>query len=139
MTIDSSTPFGQRVQRKLAEAEIIWLVTVSDDGTPQPSPVWFLWENDTLLIYSKPDAPKLRNIAARPRIALHFDTDPHGDEVEVLIGRAALDPQAPLASDIPAYLDKYGHRIPQIGMDPVGFAQAYSAAFRVTVEKVRGY
>ncbi len=139
MTIDSSTPFGQRLQRKLAEAEVVWLVTVSNDGTPQPSPVWFLWENDTLLIYSKPDAPKLRNIEARPRIALHFDTDAHGDEVEVLIGRAAPDPQAPLASDHPAYLAKYEQRIPQIGMDAVGFAQAYSAAFRVTVEKVRGY
>lgn len=139
MTIDVTTPFGQRVQRKLEEAEIIWLVTVSNDGTPQPSPVWFLWENGTLLIYSQPDTPKLRNIMARPRIALHFDTDAHGNEVEVLIGRAALDPQAPLASDHPVYLAKYQQGVRRIGMDAVGFAQAYSVALRVTVEKVRGY
>ncbi|GAB4216619.1 MAG: hypothetical protein OHK0022_57960 [Roseiflexaceae bacterium] len=139
MTIDTSTPFGQRVQRKLEEAEIIWLVTVSDDGTAQPSPVWFLWENDTLLIYSQADAPKLRNIEARPRIALHFDTDAQGNQVEVLIGRAVLDPQAPPAHEHPAYLAKYEQGIQRIGMDPVGFGQAYTAAVRVTLEKVRGY
>jgi len=33
--------------------------------------VWFLWNDGSILLYSQPDTPKLRNIAANPRVALH--------------------------------------------------------------------
>ena len=139
MTIDPSTEFGARVQRRLQEELIIWLVTIGADGTPQPSPVWFVWENDSALIYSQPDAPKMRNIAARPQVALHFDGDGQGGDIIVFTGTAALDPQAPPVTEHPAYLAKYDAGIARIGMNRESFAQAYSAAFRVSVQRVRGH
>ena len=36
--IDTDTPFGQRAQRRLREEKVAWLITTSEDGTPQPSP-----------------------------------------------------------------------------------------------------
>ncbi len=39
--IDTTTDFGKRLQERLRDEEIVWLVTVSPDGVPQPSPVWF--------------------------------------------------------------------------------------------------
>ena len=60
--IDLSTEFGQRVQRRLTEERIIWLTTVSEGSTPQPRPVWFLWDGETFLIYSRPNTYKLRHI-----------------------------------------------------------------------------
>ena len=39
--IDTSTPFGQRAQRRLREDRLAWLTTTSADGTPRPVPVWF--------------------------------------------------------------------------------------------------
>ena len=58
--IDLSTELGARVARRLEQELIIWLTTVRVDGTPQPSPVWFLWADQSLLIYSQPNKQKLR-------------------------------------------------------------------------------
>ena len=56
--IDQTTPFGQRVARRLDEERIIWLTTVSATGVPHPRPVWFWWDGESFLIYSKPDTFK---------------------------------------------------------------------------------
>ena len=55
MKIDTTTEFGQRVMRRLQEEVVVWLTTVDASDTPQPRPVWFLWEGETFLIYSQPD------------------------------------------------------------------------------------
>ena len=36
---DPTTPFGQRVAKRLHEEPIIWLTTIDSKGTPQPAPV----------------------------------------------------------------------------------------------------
>ncbi len=140
-TIDTSTDFGARVARRLRHEQIGWLVTVDGDGTPQPSPIWFLWEKDagTLLIYSRPDAPKMGNIAANPRVALHLDGDGRGGDIVVLTGSARHDEDAPPADAVPAYVEKYREGIVRIGMEPESMAAAYSAAIRVTPEELRGH
>ncbi len=45
-----STPFGARVAQRLREEHLIWLTTVGADGTPQPNPVWFLWDGASVLV-----------------------------------------------------------------------------------------
>lgn len=136
---DPTAEFGQRIERRLAEEQIIWLVTAGRDGTPQPSPVWFLWDGASMLIFSKPDAPKVRNIEARPRVALHFNSDPEGSDVIVFLGTAALDPETQAVHLLPAYVEKYGAGITNLGMTPEQMGATYSAAIRVTIEKVRGF
>ena len=44
MQIDTSSSFGRRVVERLENEHVVWLTTVAADGTPQPSPVWFLWD-----------------------------------------------------------------------------------------------
>ncbi len=136
---DPSTPFGQRIEAKLNSALIIWLVTSDGDGTPQPSPVWFLREGETLLIYSKPNAPKVRNIAARPQVALHFDTNADGSDVIIFHGTAAVDTNAPPPDQPGPYLEKYRAEIAGIQMTTDEFAATYSTPIRVRLEKVRGF
>jgi PPOX class probable F420-dependent enzyme len=70
--IDLSTEFGKRALRRLQAASTIWLTTVSQDGTPQPRPVWFFWTGETFLIFSRPEGAKLRHIARNSRVALHL-------------------------------------------------------------------
>ncbi|MDQ5851450.1 MAG: TIGR03667 family PPOX class F420-dependent oxidoreductase [Chloroflexota bacterium] len=105
--IDFTTEFGARAAQSLQDEFVIWLVTVSPTLEPQPNPVWFLWEQDALLIYSQPDKPKLRNIAHHPAVALHLNCDRYGDHVVVLAGQARIDATAPAADQLPAYLAKY--------------------------------
>ncbi len=137
--IDPSTDFGARVARRLADEIVGWLVTVDAEGTPQPSPVWFLWDGETVLIYSQPGAPKLRNIERNGRVALHLDGDGRGGDIVVLTGQARRDEGAPPVTAVPAYLEKYADGIARIGMDPEGFAAAYGSAVRMTPERLRGH
>ncbi len=137
--IDFTTPLGKRAAEHLASDQCIWLTTVGADGTPQPAPVWFYWDGTSALVYSQPIARRLKNIASRPKVSLHFDTDRDGSEVIVLTGQAALDPSTPPADKVEAYLAKYLEGITSLGMTPASFAGDYSVAFRVTPAKLRGH
>ena len=139
MHIDTTTPFGARVARRLHDDEIGWLTTIGADHTPQPSPVWFLWDGATFLIYSKPGTPKLRNIARTRRASLHLNSDGHGDDIIVLVGDAWFATDQPAADHVAAYLAKYRDGIARIAMTPESFAYAYSAAILLTPTALRGH
>jgi PPOX class probable F420-dependent enzyme len=90
-----------------------------------------------VLIYSQPDQTKLRNIERNPRVALNFNSDPQGGHVVRMEGRATIDTSAPLATGVPAMIEKYDAAIQRIGYSAEQFAQGYSVAIRVTPTKVR--
>ncbi len=138
---DPSTPFGERVVRRLREDRLIWFTTVDAKGTPQPTPVWFLWDdtNSTILIYSRADAKRLEHIQRNPRIALHFDGNGKGGDIIVITGEGQLSPSDPPADRLPAYVDKYRDFIATRYETPEKFAQVYSVALRILPTRVRGH
>jgi PPOX class probable F420-dependent enzyme len=136
---DTSPKIEGPVEQRLRDDLVVWLTTVSEDGTPQPTPVWFLWDAGSVLIYSKPNTPKLRNIARRAGVSLNLNSSADGGDVVVLTGTAEVDPQAPPADQVAAYLAKYGAEIVNIGMTSDSFAREYSVALRVTVRRVRAW
>ena len=71
--LDPSKPAHTRAEQRLRSERIAWLTTVRADGQAQSSPVWFLWDGQTFLLYSQPGAQKVRNLAANPKVALHLD------------------------------------------------------------------
>jgi PPOX class probable F420-dependent enzyme len=137
--IDTSTEFGERVTRHLEDDKIVWLTTVGANATPQPSPVWFLWDGDTVLIYSQPDTPKLRNITANPRVSLNFNSNANGGDVIILTGDAWIDRDAPAANTLPDYVEKYAAGMQGISMTPEEFTAAYSVPVRVRPTSLRGF
>ena len=138
--IDFTTEFGQRAKEHLDKEYFIWFTTVGADLTPQPRPVWFIWEQDSFLIFSRPDAYKVAHLKGHPNVALHFNTDKRADEnVIVFVGKAEIDPGALPAHEIPDYLAKYQSGIKTLGMTPETFSQEYSMAIRVKPIKVRGW
>ncbi|HWQ12073.1 MAG TPA: TIGR03667 family PPOX class F420-dependent oxidoreductase [Roseiflexaceae bacterium] len=137
--LDTSTEFGARVARRLRDEVGIWLVTVGADGTPQPNPVWFLWDGAEVLVYSQPNQAKLRHIARHPRVALHLEGGELSEEVAVLLGDARIVPDEPPANQVPAYMEKYRAHIARLGMTPESFAQSYSVAIRIRPTRVRGW
>jgi PPOX class probable F420-dependent enzyme len=139
LRLDPNTEFGARVARRLADERIAWLTTVRPNGTPEPSPIWFLYDGKALLIYSKPNTQKLRNIARNPNVALHFDGDGSGGDIIVITGTAHVDEDAPPANQIPAYAEKYAERMQNNRMTAESFARAYSVAIRVTPTHLRGH
>jgi PPOX class probable F420-dependent enzyme len=136
---DPSTPFGRRVQARLRQERVIWLTTVGADGTPQPNPVWFLWDGSSFLVYSLGDAQRLRHIERNPRVALHFDGNGQGGDIAVITGSARRSPSEPPADQVPAYVDKYRDFIARNFGTPEAFAQRYPVALRITPEHARGH
>jgi len=138
--LDFTTEFGQKVKKHLDHEYFIWFTTTSTDLTPQPRPVWFIWQGDSFLIFSRPDAHKVAHLKAHPNVALHFNTDEKADEdVIVFLGVAEIDPDVPPAHTIPAYFEKYERGIADLDMALEEFSQEYSLAIRVTPAKVRGW
>jgi PPOX class probable F420-dependent enzyme len=137
VVIDPTTEKGARADARLRADDVAWLITVSADGQPVPTPVWFWWDGDTILLYSQVDKPKLRHIAANPRVSLALRTDELGDEITVISGTAAVDPDSPSADQLPGYVEKYGALIERLGADPPSFAGEYSVPVRITPTKLR--
>lgn len=138
-TIDTSTGFGKRITRQLDDERVVWLTTVARSGTPAPTPVWFLWHHDELLISSQPDKAKLRNIAAHPQVSVNFNATHTGGDVGVISGTAVID-AAPISGDaLAAYNAKYAADIAGLGMTPDQFHADYAVLIRITPEKLRGF
>ena len=136
--IDFSTEFGRRVAGLLESERVIWLTTAGPDNTPQPRPVWFLWDGTSILIYSQPKTYKLIHIARIPNVSFNFNTDSEAHEVAVLTGDARIDKNAPPADENQKYSEKYQKGIAGLGMTPPEFARDYSVAVRVTPKRLRG-
>ena len=137
--LDRTTPFGARAARRLETDVVAWLTTVSAAGTPQPVPVWFLWDGESFLLYSRPGQAKLANIARNARVSLNLDGDGSGGDIVVVTGEARVDPDAPPADRVEAYVAKYAWGFLRIGMTAERFAATYSVAIRVVPGSIRGH
>lgn len=137
--IDLTTDFGRRVENRLRDEWIIWLVTTGSDLTPQPRPVWFYWDGEEFLIFSRPHTHKLRHIAERPAVSLHLDSDGRGGDIVVFTGQARIEENHPPATEVPAYIEKYQVGLQRLNTTPEEFAEGYRVAIRVRPENLRGH
>ncbi len=139
--IDWTTPFARKVIRHLRSERIVWLTTVGADGVPHTRPVWYVWDGASLLIYSRPNMQKIRDIATHPSVSLNFNTDPVGDvDVIILTGTATLDPSTPPVHKIPSYLRRYrGEMRDSLKMTPRQYSDSFSIAIHITPSAIRGW
>jgi PPOX class probable F420-dependent enzyme len=138
--INLTSDFGRAVQQHIQDQSVIWLTTVDSNLAPQPRPVWFIWEDDSFLIFSQAQAHKLKHIKQNPKVALHFNTDETGDKhVIVFTGEASIEPNHPPAHQVPAYLKKYKQDIAGLEMTPEEFSHEYSVAIKIRPTEVRGW
>lgn len=139
--IDFNTKFGRFAKKHLKSEYFIWLTTVDSTGTPQPRPVWFIWENDTVLIYSQAKAYKLKHIQNNPNVALHFNSaDAQGEKRLIMFtGTAVIDKNAMPTNKLRAYMRKYKSGITNLNMTADQFAKDYSVAIRITPTNLRGW
>ena len=136
---DFNSRIGRTIKRRLHQEHIIWLTTVDSRSTPQPRPVWFHWDGQSVLIFSQPTAAKVRHIARNPRVALNFNTNADGGDVGVLIGEALISRESPPPNRVKAYVRKYREGIKSLEMTPATLQAEYSVAILVTPQAVRGY
>jgi PPOX class probable F420-dependent enzyme len=124
--------------REHIETDIVaWLTTVAPDGRPQSSVISFLHEDGTILFYSQPGTPKLRNIERSPMVSFTLQSDPYGDHYLVVEGLAAIDPSVPPSDRHASYYEKYLEPHAHWEMDVADVARDFSVPVRITPRRVR--
>src|SRR5499426_3464832 len=61
------------------------------DGSPRVVPIWFHWTGDQFVLGTPPKAPKLKALAADPRVALTIDDTAWPPGVLLVRGRAGIE------------------------------------------------
>lgn len=139
MAIDFTTDFGKHALERLESEETIWLTAITPSGKPSPNPVWFIWHDGKILIFSEPDVAKVKAILANPDVTLHFDASTNGEDVVVFNGLADASEKSITPEQATAYLIKYGGGIERIGLTPETMVAKYSRAIEVDLTKLRGF
>jgi PPOX class probable F420-dependent enzyme len=101
--LDPAKPEHAKSQLKLENDLIAWFTTVSEHGVPHSVPVWFLWRDGKVYVFSEPDAVKTKHVRHGSPVLLHLEAGRFGDDVTVLNGTAELSDR-----DTTAWLDEIG-------------------------------
>ncbi len=139
MAIDFSTDHGQRALEQLQTEPVIWLTTVGASGTPQPNPVWFLYQDGAIYVYNQTIAARLKNIARNEHVSLNFNTAPDGEDVTVLTGTAVVDEAYAKVIENADYVAKYADGMDHIGSSPERMSTEYPVVIRITPTTLRGW
>jgi PPOX class probable F420-dependent enzyme len=139
-TIDTSTEFGAKVPQRLEEQKLAWLTTVAADGTPQPNPVWYIWDDGSVLIFSKPNQAKLNNIRRSGRVSLNLEATADEEQITIFTGHAEIINYGSVPQEmLDHYASRYAEGMVRIKMTREEYEAAYSVAIRFTPEKLRGW
>lgn len=136
---DSGTAFGERVRRRLREEQVIWITTVGKDGTPQPNPVGFLFQDDnSILIYNMINANRINHVVDRPQVALHFESDGTGGDIVVFTGTARRADDILPPHENPAFVAKYGDSLLRVSDTAEEFGKKFPVPLRIEITRTRG-
>src|SRR6185503_19774952 len=131
MNTEQTTVAASRSHGFLEREPVVWLSTVRPDGGPHLVPIWFWWDGEALLVFSKPGAQKVRNLRVQPSVMLALGDAEDDFDVGLLRGRAELLDQ-PTRELLPAeHLDKYAAKLAAMGVSAEEYAATYSQVIRI--------
>lgn len=133
------TERGAWAREHLDRDVVGWLTTQAPDSTLQSSPISFLWEDGSILFYSQPDTPKLRNMAHSPRVSFTLRSDEYADHVCIIEGLASVEPGRPSSVEHATYRAKYRSPLAHWGMDEEQTALDFSVPIRIRPTRIRAW
>lgn len=143
--MDAPRPAGpQPPSRPTAEAAlrgdpVAWLSSVQGDGNPHVVPVWFHWDGERILAFSKPHARKVANLRRHPRVMLAVGSPGPDFEVELIEADAEL-PDTSAAELIPSgFAAKYRELLRRAGLTVHRYAEVYSQPIVLRPTRFLGY
>ena len=134
--LDLTKERDAHIDQRLHNDEVIWLNSVRPDGRPHAVVVWFLWDGESVLIFSQPKNQKVRNIEKNENVLLALDNTNNGSDPITIEGTATLLAPGTVDPTSSSYLAKYREGIKGIGSTPEKMAAEYSQAIRITPSKV---
>jgi PPOX class probable F420-dependent enzyme len=137
--MDTTTLAGARMRRFLEREPVVWLSTVRPDGAPHLVPIWFWWDGEAILVFSKPDAQKVRNLRRRPSVMLALGDAEDDFDVGLIEGHAELVEQPTSELLPPAHVAKYARQLQTIGLTSGEYAATYSQVIRIVPDRPLGW
>lgn len=137
--MDTTTLAGARMRRFLEREPVVWLSTVRPNGAPHIVPIWFWWDGEAILVFSKPDAQKVRNLRDRPRAMLALGDAEDDFDVGLIEGHAELLDRPTSEVLPPAHLAKYASQLDAIGLTADEYAATYSQVVRIILDRPLGW
>jgi len=130
---------GPSAAAALETDPVAWLSSVRRDGSPHLVPVWFHWDGERVVAFSKPHARKVENLRQEPRVMIAVGTPGPDFEVELIEADAEL-PDVPAAEIMPAAFGaKYAELLRRAGLTAQRFAEVYSQAIVLRPTRFLGY
>jgi PPOX class probable F420-dependent enzyme len=131
--------FRATAEEALRNDPVAWLSSVQADGRPHLVPVWFHWDGERIVAFSKPHARKVDNLRDEPRVMLAVGTPGPDFDVELIEATAEL-PDAPAADVMPeAFGAKYRELLRRAGLTVQRFAEVYSQPIVLRPTRFLGY
>ena len=134
--IDPDDPRGAHALERLERDLIGWLTSVNPDGQPQTMPVWFLWVDGEILVYSRRVAARNANLERNSRVSFHLDDDGRGDDIVSIEGEARFDRSYVAGKDNPPYLEKYRELLREYEWSPEKFTSDYPHPILIRATRV---
>jgi PPOX class probable F420-dependent enzyme len=118
---------------------VVWLSSVQPDGRPHLVPVWFHWDGEQIVAFSKPHARKVGNLRDQPSVMLAVGTPGPEFEVELIEATAEL-PDEPAERVMPdGFGAKYRDLLHRAGLTVQRFAEVYSQPIVLRPTRFLGY
>ena len=136
-TLDPATEAGATALHRLETELMAWMTTLDPDGQPQSSPIWFLWRDGEVVVYSHIRAPRNANVESNPRVSFNLNTDPDGEAVVTMEGVARIDLSLPPCSEDAAFQAKHRYMIDRYGWTPEWHAETYPIPIVITPTRWR--
>ena len=130
--LDTTRERDAHIEQRLRTNRVTWLNSVRPDGRPHSVVVWFLWNDDSILIFSQPNKQKLRNLHNNPNVVLALDNTDEGADPITIEGTATFPPHDEVNATLSAYAEKYADGFKELNTTAEQMAQSYSEAIRIT-------
>jgi PPOX class probable F420-dependent enzyme len=137
--MDTTTLAGTRILRFLEQEPVVWLSTVRPNGAPHIVPIWFWWDGEALLVFTKPDAQKVRNLRDRPSVMLALGDAADDFDVGLIEGHAELLDRTTAEVLPPTHLAKYAAQLSNLGLSAADYAATYSQVIRIVPDRPLGW
>lgn len=127
------------VDAALRADPVAWLSSVQANGRPHVAPVWFHWDGERIVAFSKPNARKIDNLRARPTVMVAVGTPGPEFDVELIEATAEL-PDRPASEVMPeGFGAKYRELLRRAGLTARSFAEVYSQPIVLRPTRFLGY
>lgn len=123
----------------LRRDSVVWLSSIQTDGRPHLVPLWFVWDGERIVAFSKPRARKIDNLRGNPRVMVAVGTPGPDFGVELIEASAEL-PDQPAIDLMPSgFGPKYRELLRRAGLSVQRFAEVYSQPIILRPTRFLGY